>query len=210
MIKKIGALLIVSICIIFSPLFVSAEKKQNQNQNQIQTQNQGEEQELQIENQEEEKSGTDQGQIKNSSSRSEKAYEHMSNVAEKVQELLMTKEANEGIGQQIREVARTQNEAQKKITKELEKLDLKQGFMKKLFGPDYKTIKNLNKEIEQNQLRIQQLEQLETQLTNQEDLTNLQETIDALIQENVSLKERVNFEEGTKSLFGWLFKLFNK
>ena len=64
--------------------------------------------------------------------------------------------------------------------------------------------------MEQNRLRIHQLEQLQNQLTNQSDITMVQETIQALIDQNVVLQDRINFEEKSSSLLGWFFRLFAK
>jgi hypothetical protein len=45
-------------------------------------------------------------------------------------------------------------------------------------------------------------------LSGQDDVRMVQATVQALIQENTSLQERITAEEQTKSIFGWLFKLF--
>ncbi len=82
--------------------------------------------------------------------------------------------------------------------------------MKSLIGPDYKALKALNQEMEQNQLRIQQLEQIKTQLSNQGDLQMVQEAIEALTAQNTSLQDMVKTEEATSSLLGWLFKMLAK
>jgi hypothetical protein len=174
------------------------------NQNQIKTKNQGEEQELQVENQEEENLGTGSG---TSESRNQKANEHMSAVAAKVQELLQIRTSG-GIGEQVREVARLQNQAQEQIQTDLGKVQTRSSLMKALIGTDYGATKRLEAQLEQNQLRIEQLEQLMTQLYNQGDITMVQETIQALIQENTSLQEVIAAENQVRSMFGWLFRWF--
>ncbi len=178
---------------------------QVQNKNKIKTQNQGEEDQLEVSNQEQEAS-----QSNKPNDRSETARERMSLVAQKVEELLTSPDRQGGIGQQVREIAQSQNEIQKQIKTELEKVETKNNLMKRLFGPDYKALKNLNKQLEQNQLRIEQLEQLQTQLTNQGDITMVQETIQALVQQNTSLQDIITNEEQIKSLFGWLSRFFTK
>ncbi len=151
--------------------------------------------------------GQAKGQPKSVSSRSEIARQHMSVVAETVEELLTTQGAKGGIGQQISEVARQQQQAQEDIEEQVDKLEARRGLMKKLFGPDYKAIKNLNRQMGRNQLRIQQLEQLQTQVTNQADQTQIQGTVQAMVEQNTVLQEQVRAEEQVGSLFGWLFKL---
>lgn len=177
------------------------------NQNQIKTQNQGEETQIQTQNQEEETQGEGAGEgLQN---RNQNALENMSMVAQKVQELLQTKTTG-GIGEQVREIARDQNQAQLQIEEEMGKINSK-GKLARLFtGTDHQAVKNLERHLEQNRLRIEQLEQLQNQLKNQDDLAMVQEAIQALIQENTSLQEMIEAEEQVKSFFGWLLKLLVK
>jgi len=211
----------ILLVLVFLPVVVLAQGQGNQvqNQNQVQTQNQGEDQQLQVstqeqeslqEGQDEENEGQAKGQPKSVSPRSETAREHMSVVAQTVEELLTTQGAKGGLGQQVSVVAREQQQAQQEIEGELDKLEARRGWTKKLFGPDYKAIKNLNQQIERNRLRIRQLEQLQTQVANQADQTQIQEAVQALIEQNTAFEEQVQAEEQVGSLFGWLFKLFVK
>ncbi|MDD3679287.1 MAG: hypothetical protein PHX72_00270 [Candidatus Shapirobacteria bacterium] len=178
---------------------------QIQNQNQIQTQNQNEDSQLQVNTQEQESL-----QINKPNSRSQTARENMSQVAQKVEELLAVPGYQGGIGDQVREIARAQRQAQTQIEGELDKLETRSGFVKRLFGPDYKAVKGLDQQIEQNRLRIQQLEQLINQVQNQAEQDQIQETIQALIEQNTALEEQIQAEEKTASLLGWLFRLFNR
>lgn len=200
-------------------IFAQGQGNRVQNQNQIQTQNQGEDQQLQVATQEQESLQEDgdeesenqvQGQPKKVSPRSETAREHMTGVAQKVEELLTTQGAKVGIGQEISAVAREQQQAQKQIKEELDNLEARPGWVKRLFGPNYRAIKNLRKQIEQNRLRIQRLTQLQSQITNQADRTQLQEAIQVLTKQNTVLEEQIQAEERISSLFGWLFKLLTK
>lgn len=183
------------------------------NENQIKTQNQGEDSQLKVENKEEEKLGeTEDGddKSKGESPRSDTAKENMSDVAKKVEELLTTESAQGGIGEQVRQVAQEQKQAQESIQTELEKIDGRGNFLKTLIGPNYQALKNMQKQMEQNQSRIEELEQLMDQLTDQEDITLVQETILTLTEQNSSLQDRIALEEQTRSMLGWLFKLFAK
>lgn len=220
--KKILTItLSILLVLVFLPViaFAQGQGNQVQNQNQVQTQNQGEDQQLQVatqeqeslqEGQDEESEGQAGGQPKSASSRSETARQHMSAVAQTVEELLTTQGARGGIGQQVSAVAKEQQQAQQEIEGELDKLEARQGWMKKLFGPDYKAIKNLNQQMEQNRLRIQQLTQLQNQVANEADETQLQETIQALVEQNTALQDQIEAEEQVGSLFGWLIRLFIK
>lgn len=175
------------------------------NQNQADTQNQGEDSQLQVNNQEQE--GSESGRGEGLQNRNQNGLENMSEVAKQVQELLQVKTTG-GIGEQVRQIAQEQNQAQSQIQEQLNKLESKSRLARLLTGTDYGSVKNLKAQLVQNQVRIKQLEQLQNQLSNQGDLALIQETIQALIQENTALQERITAEEQTKSLFGWLFKLF--
>lgn len=142
--------------------------------------------------------------------RSETAREHMSLVAQKVEELLAARTIKGGLGEQVRQIAQEQKQNLTQTQDGLNKLEARGELVKKLFGPDYKAIKNLNQQIEQNRLRISQLEQLKNQVQNQADKSLLQEAIEAFIAQNTALEEVVQSEENTSSLLGWLFKLLAK
>ncbi len=64
--------------------------------------------------------------------------------------------------------------------------------------------------IKQNQLRIQKLTELKNQLTNQGEISQAEEMIQLLINQNTALQEKINLEQQSSGLFGWLFKLFTK
>jgi len=81
-------------------------------------------------------------------------------------------------------------------------------FARLLTGTDYGAVKNLKAQLEQNQIRIELLTQLQTKLFNQGEITMVQETVQAMIGENMSLQQRIAVEEQTKSMFGWLFRFF--
>ncbi len=176
---------------------------QVQNQNQVKTQNEGEDQEIKNNIQEQEN-------LEDGSTRSGTATQNMNNVAQKVEELLSTKTLQGGIGQQVKVIAQEQKTAQEEIQTELGKVDSRGGLLKSLIGPDFKALKNMQKQMEQNQLRIQELSQLKNQLTNQGDITQVQEMIQALTDQNTALQDIINLEEQSSSLLGWLIKLFVK
>ncbi len=182
-----------------------------QNQNQVNTQNKGEDFQIQVQIQEQESEGDLQGDKgKEFSSRSENAREHMSIVAAKIEEILSTRMTNSGIGEQVRQIAQEQKEAQQQIQTYLEKVEARNGVLKSIIGPDFAALKNMQKVMEQNQLRIQELTQLKNQLNNQGDIEKIQEAIQAMVDQNTALQNRINLEEKSGSLFGWFFKFFVK
>lgn len=185
-----------------------------QNQNQVKTQNEGEDSNLQINTQEQEEQGGEQedenrGMPKDIPPRSEEAQEHISTVSAKVEELLTTKSLRGGIGEQVKEIAQDQQSAQEEIQAELRKIDGRSGLLKSLIGPDFKALKNMQNVMEQNRLRIEQLTTLQNQLTNRGDIAQVEEMIQVLTDQNMSLQDRVGQEERGFSMFGWFFRLFN-
>ena len=183
--------------------------KQIENQNQAEIKNHGEgtqthqgipEQETTVI--ETQKEGTKEA----GQNRNEEAVLHMSAVATQVQQLLQVRTEG-GIGKQVRQIAREQNQAQTQIQTQLNKLNSKNQLLRLLTGTDFGAVKNLQTQMEQNQLRIKQLQELQTKLTNQNDITLIQATIQALTDQNTALQDKVNTEEQSVSLFGWLFKL---
>lgn len=176
-----------------------------QNQKRIETQNMGENTNLQVSVQEQESS---QGGIgSGSQNRNQVAIENMSRVATRVQDLLQLRTSG-GIGDQVRQIAQEQNQAQDRIQAQIDRIEKRSNLLKSLIGPDFKGIKEVQSLMEQNQMRIQKLEELKEQLTNQSDITMVEEAIQALVDQNTALQDRVSLEEGSNSLFGWLVKLF--
>ena len=131
-------------------------------------------------------------------------------ATQQMQQLMDMEGFNQDLVNQIRTIAQEQVQAQTQIQAELNKLESKSGFMKKLFGTDYGAINNLRQQLEQNRLRIQLLTELRNQVTNQADETQLQEAVLALTEQNTSLEEQIEAEESIGSLLGWLVKLFYK
>ncbi len=186
-----------------------------QNQNQVKTRNEGEDSQIQTNTQEQESLGENegtqgQGMPKKTSPRSETATQNMSNVGQKVEEILTTETMQGDVGQQVKAIAQEQKTAQEQMQTDLGKVDSRGGLLKSIIGPDFKALKNMQKQMEQNQLRIQQLNQLQNQLTSQGEITQVQEMIQALTDQNTALQDRINLEEQSGSLFGWLFRLFAK
>ena len=210
--KTTSAFLFIASLFLF-PSFVLAQGKSNQVQNQIQveTKNQGEDQQLEVNTQEQEASGTaDQDETSDSSNRSENARQQVSIVAQEVEQLLETREDKVGIGQQVKEIAQQQGQAQQETADHLDQLESRKGWLKKLIGPDQKAIKNLTRQMEQNRIRIKKLEQLQTQVPSQADQEQIQEVVQAMTEQNTALSNQLQAEEEVGSLFGWLIKYFVK
>ncbi|MCL4374880.1 hypothetical protein M1523_03380 [Patescibacteria group bacterium] len=194
---------------------VSPTGRPVQNNNEVQTQNQGDDSQIQTNTQERESSKEGEAvqqneAVKTEAPRSATAEQHMSVVSQKVEELLTSQAIQGGVGEQIRQIAREQNSAQQKIQTELTKIDNRSGWLKALIGSDYQAIKNTQVVMEQNRLRIQQLEKLQSQLAGQSEISAVQAAIKALSEENTALQDKIDLENRANGIFGWLFKLFAK
>ena len=161
-----------------------------ENKNEVQTKNQGEETMLQVNTAEKETLG--------------------SIVSQKVEELLNDESLEKGIGQQVKQFVQEQKQTQDKIQEHLNLAESRNNLLKSFIGPDYKSLQNAKAQLEQNQMRVKNLEELKLQLTNQSDITMVTETIQALVEQNTALQAQIEEEESSNSLLGWLFKLFTK
>ncbi len=171
------------------------------NQAKTATKNMGEDQQLQIQTQEEMmlQDGTGSAGVRG----------QMGRVSDSVQGLLQMGNAKGGIGQQVSEIAKAQNQAQGKIESGLAKLEKRSNFAKRLFGADRQALGELKGELEGNQLRIQALQELITQTENEGELTDLQLAVKSFVDQNTALQDQIDTEEATPSVFGWFFRLFN-
>lgn len=191
--KKIY-LIIAIVVVLTLPSFVSAKNENagndTANTNQIQTRNEGEESSLQVSNSEKENLG--------------------GLVSQKVQDLLEDETLEKGIGLQVKQFVQEQKQTQERVQEKLIEALGRNKITKSLIGPDYKTLRTANEQLEGNQIRIQSLEELKLKLTNQADITLVTQTIEALVAQNTSLQEQINLEEKQFGLFGWLFKFLSK
>lgn len=177
---------------------------QVQNQNQVQTQNQGDDQLLEVSTQEQENFNGQGG-----STSGQSVIKSVNSATKNAEDILNTSMVKGGPGEKIQEIVKSQVLAQTEITTEIQKLDSRKGIAKSLMGPDYKAIKTLTQQMEQNQLRITELEQLKNQLVSQGDIIMVQETIQTFVDQNTALQEKIASEEKTGSVFGWFFKFFS-
>ncbi len=199
--KRIITILLPIVGLIFFPVFISAQGTQNRVQNpttHISTT----------------PSATSQGNLiqnQNQTATQNMGEENQLMVATQQMQMLMDMQGlDEGLGEQIRTIAREQVTSQTQTQQQLNKLDDRSAFMKKLFGADQNVVEALKGQVEENKLRIQKLEKLQIQIQNEEELTQLQNAVAALVSQNTALENRITAEENTGSLLGWLVRFFNK
>jgi hypothetical protein len=190
---------------------VDGAEVQVQNQNQIQ--NQGEDTQLQNAEQQQQaeqlQATSNQAQTDNNLSE-----QRRSQVANAVQEILQSaaeigaSEENLNIGLQVKVIAQAQSQNQEKIENSLEKVEKRSSFAKFLIGPNYSEIDNAKKLLEENQLRVQELNQIRSLLTEGDEQETLAQQAQVLEQVNAQIEETLNESQKGFSLFGWLVKFF--
>lgn len=146
----------------------------------------------------------------NDKSEKDKNYEHRSEVAKYVQELLKSSTAPGGIGSQVRVVAKAQNDSQVRIEKQLNKLLSRGRLAKLLIGSDSNALSDLQTQLEQTQQRIRELEQMRNQGLNSGEQFTLDAAVNALNKQVNDLQETLKEEGKTPSIFGWLLKRITK
>ena len=176
---------------------VSPTGQQVLNRNEVQTQNQGEDSQLQI-------------KTKESEQLNQEVEESVEKVSTQVQELLDTVGEKAGIGQKVKEIAKSQQQIQEKIKNSYEELKNRGQLVRLFVGSDKKMLQALEELSGENQLRIEELEALKTQTMNEADLNQLQLTIENLKYQNTSLGEKIASEKKVNGLFGWFTRLFSR
>lgn len=139
------------------------------------------------------------------------AETHRSEVAEFVLNLLKVAEKEPGgIGEQIRNIAREQNEATEKIAPSLEKIEKRNKIKTFFIGTDYKNLGQLRSEMVRVRNRIERLKRLQERIENEQERNEIQSQIQAMERERARIEDFIKANEEKFSLFGWFLKLFNK
>jgi len=138
------------------------------------------------------------------------AEEHRSAVANFVQSLLQVADREGGIGEQVRVIAQQQNDSKNTTTQAIEKVEKRNKIKTFLFGSDYKNLGALRSEVVHTRNRLEQLNRLLEDATDEANKTELQNQIQTLEQEQTKIENFIEAQEGKFSLFGWLLKMFNK
>jgi len=170
----------------------------------VQTQTRTEEQ-IQTQTQQDIESTKQQYQSKDNTVNS-----HASEVAKSVQAMLeVSNRTNDpSIGEQIRTIAREQNQSVDNANKAMDKIQERSGLAKFFFGSNYGQMKEVKQIIEQNQERIRELQQIMTNLSNETDKTEIQNQINVLELQNLNLANQLADEGKGFTFFGWLVRWF--
>lgn len=179
-----------------------AEQNKNQiaDQEKIQTMNQLKEQ-IQLKKQDMQKES--QGMNEDA----QKVYQNQNRVREAVHALQQMKGFVGGIGPQISEIANHFNNSVKNTIEAEEKIQSRSAFSRFFAGGDNKAAEDIEKEVQQNQEKIQELKQLKDECDCEEEVKQmLQEQIQNMDQEQTRLQQLAQVEKNKKGLFGWIWK----
>ncbi|OJI08058.1 hypothetical protein BK005_01575 [bacterium CG10_37_50] len=135
---------------------------------------------------------------------------YRSAVATFVQSLLNVADKEGGIGIQVREIAKAQNDSASTTTSAIAKVENRGGFKTFLLGSDYKNLGIIRSELAITANNINKLKSLLNQTSNNEDRAELNTQIQALEIEQTEINTFVTSNESKFSLFGWFNKLFIK
>ncbi len=135
---------------------------------------------------------------------------HRSVVATFVQSLRDVADRDGGIGQEVRVVAKTQNDSAATTTPAIVKIENRGSFRTFLFGSDYKNLGVIRSEIATTTANLARLKTLLVQTSNDIDRAELTLQINALEAEQVKLNTYVKTYQEKFSLFGWFNRLFVK
>lgn len=141
--------------------------------------------------------------------RSKIADEHRSAVASFVQGLLdvADRQALGGIGEDVREMAKQQNDTEDKVGPMLDEIKNRSKVKKFFFGADLGVTKEVKKEIMDSQKKLDDLEKAkglfegEDKVQFEMQIKNLKENITVVLAD-------VQAEEEKPSMFGWLKRFF--
>jgi len=139
----------------------------------------------------------------------QKVYQNQNKVREAVYALLSLEDLAPGIGSQVSQIAQEFNNSVQATIIAEEKIQKRNAFAKFFMGGEKNAAQDMEQELNQNQQRIQELEQLREECVCGEEVkTMMQEQIQNMEQEQVRLRQLAEKEKNTNGVFGWVRNLF--
>ncbi len=139
----------------------------------------------------------------------QKVYQNQNKVREAVHTLLSLEDLVPGIGPQVSQIAREFNNSVQATIIAEEKILKRNMFVRFFMGGEENAAGDIEQELNQNQLRIQGLNQLKEECTCDEEVkVMMQEQIQNMEQEQERLQQLTDSEKDSKGLFGWVKNLF--
>lgn len=135
---------------------------------------------------------------------------HRSIVANSVQNLLSIADREGGIGEEIRVIAREQNDSSTSTVEAIRNVE-NRGFIKTLaFGDDYKNLGIIRNGLATTTNQIERLKVIASNTTNPDDKSALLAEIKVLEDNQIAINKFVKDHEDSFSFLGWFFKMFSK
>lgn len=138
------------------------------------------------------------------------AESHRNTVATFVQSLLAVADRDAGIGEELRVIAKKQNDAKDRASDLINAVESRNKVKTFFIGTSYRNLGELRSQMVQTRNQIEQLKQLSEKAENEGDKTELQSQIQALEQEQANIDKFIVKNESKFSLFGWAVKIFRK
>lgn len=135
--------------------------------------------------------------------------ENRSEVAARVQTLLDIADRDGGIGQDVRDIARTYASSSERADEAKASVERRPGWLTFIIGSDYGNLGKIRSEIATTQNDISRLTNARERTTDASVKTALDVQIQALVESASSTEAYVKAHESSFSIFGWFFKLFS-
>jgi len=114
---------------------------------------------------------------------------------------------SEVLGVQLENSAKNYSTSEDKANEALDKADQRSAFAKFFIGPNYNQLKEVKAQMEQNRVRVENMNQVCSQIENAGDQIEIKTQVQILEDQNTALQSQVDEQETGFSLFGWLVRL---
>jgi DNA-binding transcriptional MerR regulator len=146
-------------------------------------------------------------EISNLREKVQNMYQNQNKVRLAVHSFLAMEDMIGGIGRNVSQIAREFNNSVMATIRAEEKIQDRNWFARVFAGGDDQAAGELEREVNTNRERIQQLKQLREQCNCTEEIrTMMQEQIQNMEQEQNRLQQLAQTEKQSKGIFGWLWK----
>lgn len=136
--------------------------------------------------------------------------DHRSAVANFVQSLLKVADREGGIGKEVREVAKSQNDSATTTVSAMKKVEERGSVRKFFFGSDYKNLGVIRSELATTTQNIAKLKLTIDKVVVEADRIELNTQVQNLESQLARINTYLKAHEDTFSLFGWFNKIINK
>jgi len=133
-------------------------------------------------------------------------YQNQNKVRLAVHALLAMEDLAGNVGPQIAQVAREFDNSVQATIKAEEKVQKRSGFARFFAGGDKDSAEDIEAQVVKNKQRIQQLNQLRSQCSNEDVKNIIREQIASMESEQTRLQNLAQKEKESKGLFGWIWK----